>query len=120
MKDLIGPHMYRMSGDHRPRIIRRVMEMTRSTKKKPARTKRVRDYKILVDVTRVKAQVPHVCGSRHCPWPSDLIPSGEEYAKVDYLELKKRIGKRLVPDPVDFHFGCVPDEVKPLVRFFKD
>lgn len=99
----------------KPRIIRSPIKW--SNQKLPGGERRVkvaRDKKSGFTAERIKARTDRIC--RCC---GDFILSGTEYLKVGHRDWDRRLGHRYVPDPRDFHFACVPDAVKPLVRFFK-
>lgn len=94
----------------KPRVIRRVSKFDRHGLAKIAR-----DRKSHFQIERIKARDPRKCNYYNCP-NDQTIASGTEYAKVTWPN-PRRMGSKLVPETKDYHFGCVPYEARPLVRF---
>lgn len=104
----------------KPRVIRRVIK--NDSKGRP---KRARDRKIGADMERVTARSIRPCSSYKCPHFNEathgktgVITPGTEYAKVHANEGRPmHIRGRTVYSPRDYHFDCVPEKYRPLIRF---
>jgi len=79
------------------------------------RPKVARDRKSEFRMERITAGVARDCRA-NCGY---LIVKGERFARLTHPGLTKRIGRRNLLDPVDYHFDCVPEGAKPLVRFLR-
>lgn len=84
---------------------------------KDGRYKKARDNKTGWMLERVRANHGHECDRMDCL--QGVIEKGTEYVQVFDPTLVKRVGYQSFPDPRKYHFGCVPDEAKPLVRFVR-
>lgn len=105
----------------KPQIIRKVVRWDKKGRQRP---KRARDYRLVADMERVTARYARPCSSKGCKYtlPTGLgwIEPGTEYAKVYANEGQgKRIKGRMIYSPRDYHFECVPEQYRPLVRFLK-
>lgn len=104
----------------RARVIRKVTKIGRDKRPKVAY-----DRRTLIKMERVKAHTPKKCGYTLCPYPNSLgfgkggvIEVGTEHAVVTRHAKGRWMGSTLIPDSAPYHFGCVPPEARPLVRFF--
>jgi len=99
----------------KPRVIRKVVRFYKNAFDE-GRPKVARDYRIEHDMERVVARSARLCRNPTC---FDYIEAGQPYAKV--INRARPTGpiikgKRLA-ESVDYHFTCVPEKVRPLVRF---
>ena len=91
-------------------VIRMVTEFSADGRPKVAR-----DRKMEFRMERIRAAVPKPCFA--CD--DNHIVKCEEFARVSHPEWYKFVGRRKVPVVRDFHWDCVPERMRPLVRFFR-
>lgn len=84
---------------------------------KKGRFKKARDYKTGWLIERTRASVTHQCHYMGCVL--GLIVPGDDYATVYDPAWVKRVGWQRFPDSRRYHFDCLPEEAKPLVRFVR-
>lgn len=104
---------------YKPRVIRRGGQAD-----KTGRFKVAMDYRLNARVERVKARDPRSCAAgRTCVGPGlgmNTIPARTEYVKVHANEGQgKFIRGRMIYSPRDYHFECVPEKYRPLLRFIR-
>lgn len=93
----------------KPRVIRKVTKHYRTT----GRPKMARDMRLNIDVARVRAMAPHTCAKCKKPITEAI------YLKVYFRNRMRRIGSALIPETEDLHVGCLPSELKPLLRLLR-
>jgi hypothetical protein len=107
----------------KPQIIRTVVRW--SNMKQPGgmrRSKKARDLRTGLEMERIKARADRPCAADlDCTRGTGVIYAGTEYAKIpDGSVRPMRIRGTLIYPLKDYHFDCVPEIARPLVRFFKD
>lgn len=112
----MSPDAYRLRDPKpKPRVIRKAIK-----RNKAGRPTWAVDYKINARMQRVKGRDAHYCAAGvACPFIDGLILPGAEYAKVHANEGRPKIIRgRAIYSPRDYHFDCVPEQYRPMIRFF--